>query len=181
MISKSKAVFLDRDGTINVEKHYLFRIEDFEYIDGAVEGLRALSDMGFMLVIVTNQSGIARGYYTEQDYLKLSDWIKTDLENKGVVISGNFYCPHFVSGCIKKYAKDCDCRKPKTGLFWRAARDLGIDMRGSFAIGDKERDLSICDESDVTGILFTDATSVDSKYYQCKNWNEAVDVIKRTG
>ena len=176
-----KAVFLDRDGTINVEKHYLFRIEDFEYIDGAVEGLRALSDIGYLLVIVTNQSGIARGYYTEQDYKKLDDWIKKDLEKKGVVIAGSYYCPHLLSGSVKEYVKDCDCRKPKTGLFWKAAKELGIDMAGSFAIGDKIRDLSICEESDVTGILFTDATSVDSKYYQCKNWNEAVDVIKRTG
>ena len=76
----NKAIFLDRDGTINVDKNYLYKQEDFEYIDGAVEGLRQLCDMGYLLVIITNQSGIARGYYTEEDYLKLDSWMKKDLK-----------------------------------------------------------------------------------------------------
>lgn len=173
----NKAVFLDRDGTINKEKHYLFKISDFEYFDGAVAGLKTLSDMGYILVIVTNQSGIARGYYTEDDYRSLDQWIKDDLEKKGIHISGSYFCPHLPDGKVKKYSKKCDCRKPGTALFWKAASDLNIDMDCSFAIGDKERDLSICDESGVKGILL--ANNVFSKkYVVCSDWNQIVDTVK---
>ncbi len=176
----NKAVFLDRDGTINVEKHYLYKIEDFEYLDGVVEGLKALSDRGYLLVVITNQSGIARGYYSEEDYEKLDAWMKSDLLDKGVKIAGTYYCPHLSDASVKKYALECECRKPKTGLFWQAAKDLNIDMDHSFAIGDKERDLSICAESGVKGILIAedgDGIRTDKVYTVCSNWKEIVDTI----
>ena len=174
----NKAVFLDRDGTINVEKHYLYKVSDFEYIDGAISGLKALSDMGYLLVIITNQSGIARGYYTEEDYLELDGWMKNDLAARGIPMAGTYFCPHLPDGIVSKYAKVCDCRKPKTALFWKAAKDLDIDMDHSFAIGDKERDLSICEESRVKGILLSDSLAGSSKHMICANWNQIVDVIK---
>ena len=174
----NKAVFLDRDGTINIDKNYLYKQEDFEYIDGAVEGLRLLYDMGYLLVIITNQSGIARGYYSEEDYFKLDSWLKNDLLDKGVKIAGSYYCPHLPEGKVKAYAKDCDCRKPKTTLFWQATRELEIDMDKSFAIGDKTRDLSICNESGVKGILLGDETVNDSNYHVCINWKEITEFIK---
>ena len=172
----TKAVFLDRDGTINVEKHYLYKASEFEYIDGAVEGMKTLSEMGYLLVVVTNQSGIARGYYTEKDYKILDDWMKADLLKKGVSIAGSYYCPHLPDGTVKKYAIECECRKPKTGLYWQAARDLNIDMDNSYAIGDKTRDLSICNESGVKGILLSDAAN-DEDYIVCRNWKEIISVI----
>ncbi len=175
----NKAIFLDRDGTINVEKHYLYKISDFEYIDGVIGGLKILSDMGYLLVIVTNQSGIARGYYTEEEYLILDRWMKNDLAKRGIHVAGSYYCPHISNGTVLQYAIDCDCRKPKTSLFWKAARELNIDLDCSFAIGDKERDLSICDESEVKGILLTDKTVYSTKYAVCSNWAQVVDTVKQ--
>lgn len=177
----NKAVFLDRDGTINKEKHYLYKISDFEYLEGAVEGLRELADMGFLLVVVTNQSGIARGYYTEQDYRKLDAWMKSDLLKRGIKIAGSYYCPHFPTGCVTEYAKDCNCRKPKTGLFWRAADELCIDMEHSFAIGDKLRDLSICEESGVKGLLLSGVADHCKMYEVCTDWNGIIRKIKMFG
>lgn len=174
----NKAVFLDRDGTINKEKEYLYRISDFEYLEGAVEGLRELLNMNYLLVVVTNQSGIARGYYTEQDYWRLDEWMRNDLLEKGVRIARSYYCPHFSDGCVAEYAKECDCRKPKTGLFWRAVDEFGIDMNHSLAIGDRLRDLSICEESGVKGILLSAQENDCKRYHVCVNWNEVVQKIK---
>lgn len=148
-----KAVFLDRDGTINIDRHYVYRKEDFEYIKGAINALQIFENAGFRLVIVTNQSGIARGYYTENDYLDLNKWMIQDLEKKGIHISGVYFCPHHPCGKILQYQVECGCRKPKTSLFWHAAHELHIDMNQSYAIGDKMRDLEICNESGTKGIL----------------------------
>lgn len=174
----NKAVFLDRDGTINKDKQYLYKVSEFEYLKGAVEGLKALSDMGYLLVVVTNQSGIARGYYTEQEYWKLDAWMRADLLDKGIKVAESYYCPHLPGGCVAEYAKECECRKPKTGLFWRAADDLGIDMNCSFAVGDKPRDLSICEESGVKGILLSDKANSCKTYEVCTDWNGIIRKIK---
>ncbi len=172
----NKAVFLDRDGTINVDKDYLYRIEDFEYIDGAIEGLKALVDLGYMLVVITNQSGIARGFYTEDDYHRINDWMKRDLASRGIKIEATYFCPHLPEGIVKEYAVECDCRKPATGLFWKAAHDLDIDMDHSIAIGDKQRDLSICKESGVKGILISDIA--DEDYPSCNSWTDIIEAVK---
>ena len=149
----NKCVFLDRDGTINVEKHYLYKIEDFEFLPGSIEALRMLQAANFKLIIITNQSGIARGYYTEKDFLKLNEWMLAELAKQDVNIDRVYYCPHHPSATIKRYQINCKCRKPKTGLFLKAAKDFGLDLSRCFAIGDKVRDLTICEESDVRGFL----------------------------
>jgi len=151
----NKVVFLDRDGTINVDKKYLFRIEDFEYLPGAVEGLKLLQDAGFVLIIVTNQSGIARGYYDENDFLKLNDWMIHDLADKGVKISKVYYCPHHPNALFEKYKIECECRKPKLGMYEKAIREFDIDLSKSFAIGDKIRDISICEFTLCRGFLIS--------------------------
>lgn len=173
------AVFLDRDGTINVDKGYLFQIEDFEYEPGVVEGLRKLYNIGFLLVIITNQSGIARGFYTEENCRKLNTWMLQDLANRGIEISGLYYCPHHPQGIISQYAVNCNCRKPKTGLYWKAQEDLRIDMEKSFAIGDKVRDLSICKESGARGILLGSGKEniCEQRIWKCSNFTEAVRKI----
>lgn len=90
------AVFLDRDGTINVEKGYVYRIDDFEYIEGVIDGLRSLRGWGYQLVIITNQSGIARGYYSEEDFYRLTHWMLLDLDMRGVHIEAVYHCPHHI-------------------------------------------------------------------------------------
>lgn len=174
------AVFLDRDGTINVDKGYLCRTEDFEYINGAVEGMKKLCEMGYLLIVITNQSGIARGYYTEADFLCLTEWMIRDLDSKGIVISKVYYCPHCEEGCVPMYSKTCSCRKPGTGLFWKAREDWGIDMAKSFAVGDRLRDLSICRESDVQGIILSNADGQDfgGKPVCCKDLADAAEYIE---
>lgn len=185
------AAFLDRDGTINVDKEYLYRFEDFEYLDGAAEGLRQLQAWGYTLVVITNQSGIARGYYTEADYHRLTEWMLSDLAKKGIRIGGTYHCPHHPEGKIEKYAKSCSCRKPKTGLFYRAAEQLGLDLKQSIAIGDKHRDLEICRETGVKGFLLSGSGKEEAgcpssqnrkdreraDLVSCKNWKEIVRCI----
>lgn len=149
-------MFLDRDGTINVEKNYLYRIENFEFLDGAVAALKLLQDAGYQLIIVTNQSGIARGYYSEADFQRLTGWMLRTLARQGVTIRGVYYCPHLEDAPVERYRVACDCRKPKPGLFYRAAADCGIDLAESYAVGDSLRDLSICSGTGCGGYLITE-------------------------
>lgn len=128
------AVFLDRDGTLNVEKEYLHRYSDWAWIPGAVPALRALRRKGYRLVVVTNQSGVARGYYRRSDVDALHRRVSADLRRGGVVLDGFYVCPHGP-------ASGCDCRKPAPGLFFRAARELGLDLENSFMVGDKAADV----------------------------------------
>ena len=149
----NKAVFLDRDGTMNKEKHYLYRIEDFEFLPGVIDGLKLLQDAGFLLIVVTNQSGIARGMYTEKDFQNLNDWMISTLTKKGIDIAQTYYCPHLPDAKNKAYRKDCDCRKPKLGMFSQAVADFDLDYSQSFAIGDKLRDCAVCETTACRGFL----------------------------
>lgn len=148
-----KAIFLDRDGTINIDKNYLYRIEDYEYLDGAKEALRLFQNAGYMLIIITNQSGIARGFFSEEEYKKLEYWLSEDLEKSGIHITATYYCPHLPGSMNKHYDVDCCCRKPKLGMFEKAIKEYEIDLEGSIAIGDKRRDVSICDSDIGKGML----------------------------
>lgn len=141
-----KAVFLDRDGTIIADKGYVYRVEDMEFLPGAIQGMKAFQRMGYLLIIITNQSGIARGYFTEEDYHIFMQVLYRRCEQEGVQINADYYCPHLPDALIEKYRKTCDCRKPNTGLFYKAAKEWGIDLRKSVAIGDKDRDIAICRE-----------------------------------
>ena len=159
----NKAIFLDRDGTINVDKGFVYKVEDFEFLPGATEGLKILHEAGFLLIIITNQSGIARGYYTEEDFESLNSWMLTELEKHGVHITAVYYCPHLpreegeesIPSELKQYRINCLCRKPKLELFERAIKDFNIDLSQSFAIGDKPRDCAICEVTNCRGFLIT--------------------------
>ncbi len=141
-----KAVFLDRDGTINEDVGYVCKIEDFEFLPGALQGLKMLQDAGYLLVIITNQSGIARGYFTEREYRELEHYMFEKFRKSGISVAGSYYCPHHPEGKIPEYRCICPCRKPEIGLFIRAAKEHDIDFSQSFAIGDKLRDLAICEK-----------------------------------
>lgn len=140
--NKRKAAFLDRDGVINFDKGYLYRVEDFEYLPGAISGMIKLQNQGFEIVIVTNQSGIARGLYTEEQFKSLTQYIELDLSERGIKVLETYYCPHHPNGKLKQFAFDCSCRKPKPGMILNAAKRHGIDLNNSILIGDKERDLA---------------------------------------
>jgi D-glycero-D-manno-heptose 1,7-bisphosphate phosphatase len=131
-----RAVFIDRDGTINEEKEYLFRRDDFVFIPGAPQAIRLLNDAGFLVIVVTNQSGVARGYYTEEDVHQLHRHIAADLEQFGARVDAWFYCPHHPAG-RGSYALPCRCRKPLPGMLLEAAGRFAIDLESSIMIGDK--------------------------------------------
>lgn len=175
-----RIVFLDRDGTINKEKNYLYKIEDFEFLPGVISGLKELQQAGFLIVIVTNQSGIARGFYTEEDLENLHKWMLCELEHEGIKIKKIYYCPHHPKAEIEKYRKNCSCRKPKTGLFWQAISELkkeyDVDLLHSVAIGDKERDLSICEEIPIRGFLIG-SDHCDAKIMGVPDFKSAVELI----
>jgi len=135
-----RAVFLDRDGTINIETDYLYKISDLEFIPGAMEAIRLLNQAGFMVVVVTNQSGVARGYYTEEDVVHLHRHIDRELERFSAHVDAWLYCPHHPAG-RGSYALPCNCRKPLPGMLQDAARRHEIDLENSAMIGDKLADI----------------------------------------
>lgn len=144
----NKAVFLDRDGTLNVDKGYVHRIEDWEWIPGAIDAIVALKKAGFLVIVVTNQAGIARGYYTEADVSRLHTWINEELRIHGTTIDGFYHCPHH-----PEHSGDCDCRKPKPGMLDEAKLDFDIDFSRSWLVGDKAGDVQAGWAAGVKSIL----------------------------
>jgi len=135
----NKYIFLDRDGTLNVEKKYLYKKEDFEWEKCAINALKIFTEIGYKLVIVSNQSGIARGYYTESDLFVLNEFIIESLKKNNIFITHMLYCPHHKDG-KGKYKKKCKCRKPGLKLFEDVRRSEKIDYLNSYVIGDKISD-----------------------------------------
>lgn len=134
------AVFLDRDGVINKDGDYVHKIDDFIFIDHAIDAMKMIKDKGYSLIVVTNQSGIARGFYTEDDFMTLTEWMDWSLMDRGVRLDGIYYCPHHPEG-KGEYACDCDCRKPKPGMILEGASYRNVDLTKSYMVGDKAVDM----------------------------------------
>ena len=139
---RRRAVFLDRDGTLNVDREYVGTPEDVELVPNAAVGARMLAGAGFILVVVSNQSGIARGYFSEQQADAVDERLAELLAAHGVTIAASYRCPHLPDASVPEYAIACDCRKPLPGLILRAAADLSLDVKRSWAIGDRPRDVA---------------------------------------
>jgi len=131
-----KALFLDRDGVINKEKNYLYKIEDFEFIDGVFETCRYFQEKGYLIVIITNQAGIARGKYTEDDFTKLTTWMLQEFKKENIEITKVYYCPHHPD-----FTGECSCRKPKPGMILDAKKEFNINLENSILVGDKNSDI----------------------------------------
>ncbi len=143
---KNRAIFLDRDGVINKEMpNYLRSVREFEFLPGAVEAMKMLAKTDFKLIVVTNQAGIAKGYYTEDELRKIHEHMVSELKRHGVEIHGTYYCPHHpTKGTIPRYTIVCECRKPGTKLFREAADEFDIDMSRSWVVGDRwETDIMV--------------------------------------
>ena len=158
------AVFLDRDGTINVEKEYLYQAEEFEFIPGAPEAIRLLNQAGLMVVVVTNQSGVARGFYTEDDVEALHRHISSELARFGAHVDAWLYCPHHPAG-RGSYALPCDCRKPLPGMLKDAARRYDIDLQNSTMIGDKLADIEAGQAAGCRTILVRTGYGTEEEQY----------------
>ncbi|WP_130834098.1 D-glycero-beta-D-manno-heptose 1,7-bisphosphate 7-phosphatase [[Erwinia] mediterraneensis] len=141
MANKVPAIFLDRDGTVNVDHGYVHDIDHFQFIDGVIESMRELKKMGFALVLVTNQSGIARGMFTEDQFMQLTEWMDWSLADRDVDLDGIYYCPHHPQASVAEYRQQCDCRKPQPGMLLSAQQQLHIDMSASYMVGDKLEDM----------------------------------------
>lgn len=133
----SKALILDRDGVVNVETNYLYKIEEFEFIDGIIPLCLKFQQMNFKIIIITNQAGIARALYTERDYQYLTEWMISKFKEAGVKISEVYHCPHH-----PEFTGPCDCRKPKPGMFLTAKAEFDLDFSSSINVGDKETDIA---------------------------------------
>ena len=152
-VHKNKAIFLDRDGVINKEINYLHKIEDFEFTENCIAALKTLQSYGYLLFIITNQAGIGRGYYTEDDFHQLNNWMLTKLSEHGVVITEVRFCPHHPEQGIGKYKINCDCRKPKTGLITPLIEKYNIDTKKSILIGDKMSDIKAGEAANINTLI----------------------------
>lgn len=159
-----KAAFLDRDGVINQDSGYVYRKEDFVFCDRVVDALRILQDAGYLLIIVTNQSGIGRGYYTEEDYQRLTQWYLQELKQSGVIITDVFHCPDSPE-------VNSDCRKPKPGMILSAAKKYSVDLSASLLVGDKLSDIQAAEAAGISS-----AYLIDNPQYPQANMTNYADL-----
>ena len=136
-----RAAFLDRDGVVNIDHGYVFRREDFQFVPGTLAACAQLHRRGFALVVVTNQSGIGRGLYGEDDYRRLTEWMRGEFAAAGAPLAGAYHCPHHPQALRAEYRRRCDCRKPAPGMLLAAARELSLDLSRSVLFGDKASDI----------------------------------------
>ncbi len=189
MSQRFTAVFLDRDGTINEDVNFLSSPEQLILIDGSAEAIREINELGLKVIVFTNQSGIARGYFTEDDLHKIHKRLDELLALQGAKIDAYYYCPHHPTEGNWEYKVECECRKPKDGMLQQAAREEGIDLKKSFVVGDRCVDVQAGKTAGATTILVL--TGYGQKEYEnCKdekfepdfvarNLREAVEIIKK--
>lgn len=182
----NKAVFLDRDGTLIEDKGYVYRIEDFMPVSNVLKALSIMADLGFMLIIITNQSGVARGYFSESHLNQFFKYFNDYFNSNGIYFAGIYYCPHHPDGTVSGYIKECECRKPKTGLFERAISELAVEPEISYTIGDSARDIIAGNLMKTTTILISEnidsyidsAKGLDIPDYKVSGIMEAARIIK---
>lgn len=141
MMGERRGLILDRDGVINIDINFLHRIEDVVFVDGILDLVRAAKMAGYAVIVATNQSGIGRGMYTEADFHTLMDWMGAEFAAHGGGIDAVYFCPHHPTEALGDYRRDCDCRKPKPGMFLQAIAEWDLDPAASWTIGDNWRDV----------------------------------------
>lgn len=178
--SKSKAAFIDRDGVINEDYGYVSKWKNFVFINGALDALQTFKRCGYKIIIITNQSGIARGFFSEEEYYLLTKNIKKSIKKYGITIDDIYHCPHLPEGVVEDYAVDCDCRKPKIGMIVRASKDHNIDLDKSILIGDKRSDIQCGINAGIkSNFLISDKTYTSNNhtkaFYSLKDCSEYIE------
>lgn len=189
MNERNVAIFLDRDGTINEDLNFLSSPEQVVLIDGSAEAIREANNLGLKVIVFTNQSGIARGYFTEEDLHRIHKRLDELLAEKGARIDAYYYCPHHPTEGNGEYRVECECRKPKDGMLWRASREQNVDLKNSFVIGDRCIDIQAGKTAGAVTILVLTGYGKE-EYEKCKgenfepdfiaqNLKEAIDIVKK--
>ncbi len=171
-----KAIFLDRDGVINLDKNYVHKISDFEFVPNIFDILKYLQNLDYLLFIITNQSGIGRGYYTKEDFLKLNSWMIDEFIKEDIVISQVEFCPHQPN-------ENCMCRKPKIGMIENILKNYDIDLSISWLIGDRLSDIECAENAGIKNSIKINKNILDIKYIsnnqvECSNINNIKEIIK---
>ncbi len=167
-----KTIFLDRDGVINKEVGYLHKIEDFEFINGVFDACLYFQSLDYQIIIVTNQSGIERGYYSENDFHTVTKWMLEQFKNKGIDILDVFFCPHGPKSA-------CECRKPKPGMFIQANSKYDIDMESSWMIGDKKADITAANSAGIQNtVLVKSGHVIDEENSNAKFILDSIEQVK---
>jgi len=164
-----KAFFLDRDGVINIDHGYVSKIEDFTFTNGLFPVLRALKDKGYDLIVVTNQSGIGRGYYAETDFAHVTEWMLRQLDSEGIQIAAVYHCPHNPEA-------DCSCRKPAPGMFLQAVHEHGVDPARSWMIGDKPSDMEAASAAGIYNRVLLGGAVSEHSTHQILKLSELLDL-----
>lgn len=157
----NKLCILDRDGVLNVDTGYVHTPEEFQWIEGSKEAVVYLNQLGITVVVVTNQSGVARGYFTENDVRKLHHWMEIEIEKVGGKIDKFYYCPHLPGAKDKKYDIICECRKPKSGVMIQMMQEYHMNPAEIFVIGDNLRDIEAGERIGIKGYLFRGGNLLD--------------------
>jgi D-glycero-D-manno-heptose 1,7-bisphosphate phosphatase len=162
VVIRRPAAFLDRDGVLNVDTGYVHRWDQIEWIEGAIDAVKMLNDRGYLVIVVTNQAGVAYGYYRESDVVLLHETMNRELRKRGAHIDAFYYCPHHPTRGSSVYVKNCECRKPNPGLIRQALADWPVAADRSFLIGDKQSDVDAAQAAGVHGLLFLGGSLTDA-------------------
>jgi len=176
-MGKNPAIFLDRDGTINEEMGYINHIGRFKIFPFVAESIKMFRENGFKTIVVTNQSGVARGYFTEELLNKVHKKLMDYLEENGTKLDGIYYCPHHPLEGVGQYKKDCNCRKPKTGLIERAAQEHDIDLTKSYMIGDRYKDMKFAKNLNLESGFVLTGYGQGEYEHQRQTWSFMPDIV----
>lgn len=164
MKNLNKALFLDRDGVVNVDHGYVYQPEKFEFVPGVFSSCKTFTDAGFKLIIVTNQSGIGRGYYTEADFHTLTQWMISEFAKNDVPVTDVYFCPHHPNKAKPEYLQECDCRKPAPGMLLQGIKEHDINPELSIMVGDKLGDMQAASAANIaTCVLVRSGKAVDQQ------------------
>jgi len=175
---KNRAVFLDRDGTINAEVGYLDSFEKLVIIPAAYEAVQRINRLGFKAIVITNQSGVARGLFDEDFVRRLHRHISHLFQSRGAVIDGFYYCPHHPTEGKGPYLRQCECRKPAPGLLLKAAREWNIDLGASYMVGDQAKDVELIKRVGGKGILISTGPGPEAETLACEPDFLASDILE---
>ncbi len=174
----NKALFLDRDGIINIDHGYVYKKEDFEFVDGIFELCQIAIKQNYQIIVITNQAGIARGYYSQADFLALTEWMKDVFQQHHITITDVFYCPHHPTSGVNEYKKVCHCRKPAPEMILKAKQKHQITLKDSIFIGDKESDMIAAKNAGVATRILVSSQYDQTSVYATQSVKTVKEAIK---